>query len=361
LTMIIQSKFKNYNVHIEKDFSFIAGVLALPNTYFVVDRKVYNLYHEQMEDIPDDQIFLIDAIEENKTIETALEICEKMTNIPAKRNAQLVSFGGGIIQDITGFVANILYRGIQWTFVPTTLLAACDSCIGGKTSLNYKRFKNLLGTFYPPDDIYICPAFFRTLSKRDFESGMGEVVKFNIMAGEAGIDNIENRMDALLKKDENELSECVINSLRFKKQFIEEDEFDRGTRIKLNFAHTFGHAIETTTNYEIPHGTAVAIGMIMANHVSFKRKLLNADFVKKSEKVLLQVIHVDPELLEISLDAFLGAMRKDKKQVDDHLTAVLMTKEEDNLRIIHDLQTKEVEDALKYFQNIYAEKQEEIF
>lgn len=354
--MIIQSRFKAYEIHMEKDFSFIAGLFVLSDSYFVMDRKVYHIYEEYLNGITENKLFLIDAVEENKTIETALEICEKMTHMSAKRNSHLISFGGGIIQDITGFVANILYRGIHWTFVPTTLLAACDSCIGGKTSLNYKKYKNLLGTFYPPDDIYICPAFFHTLDQRDFESGMGEVVKFNIMAGKQGIANIENKMAALLKKDDEELSECVINSLNFKKQFIEEDEFDHGVRIKLNFAHTFGHAIETTTSYEIPHGTAVAIGMIMANYISFKRELLDADFVKRCEKVLLQVIHVDSGLMEIPLDAFLGAMRKDKKQMGEQLTAVLMTKEEDNLRIIHNLQPEEVEDALRYFQNIFAEK-----
>lgn len=351
--MIIQSKLKEYSVHIEKDFSFFPELFALPNSYFVMDRKVFNLYKECIAVLKAKKIFLIDAVEENKTIETALKICENMTEISAKKNVHLVSVGGGIIQDITGFVANILYRGIHWTFVPTTLLAACDSCIGGKTSLNYKRFKNLLGTFYPPDQIYICPLFFETLSKRDFESGMGEVVKFNIMAGEQGLINIEKNISSLLEKDGGELSKCVINSLQFKKQFIEEDEFDRGVRIKLNFAHTFGHAIETETNYEIPHGTAVAIGMIMANHISLNRKLLDADFVERCERILLQVIHIKPELMNISVTKFIQAMRKDKKQVDDQLTAVLMTKEKDSLRIIHDLQVEEVEDAMEYFRSIY--------
>ena len=124
-----------------------------------------------------------------------------MTGLAAKRNIHLVSFGGGIIQDVTGFVANVLYRGIYWSFVPTTLLAACDSCIGGKTSLNYKHYKNLLGTFYPPDYIYICSKFFKSLSQKDFESGLGEVVKFNIMFGEKGLNKIEGKIDYLLQRD----------------------------------------------------------------------------------------------------------------------------------------------------------------
>lgn len=141
----------------------------------------------------------------------------------------------------------------------------------GKTSLNYKKFKNLLGTFFPPDEIRICTPFFKTLTEKDFQSGLGEVVKFNVMFGEKGIRNIEDNIDELLKRDDDKLLQFVNSSLLFKKDFIEEDEFDRGVRIHLNFAHTFGHAFETMSHYEIPHGTAVAMGTIVANRISLSR------------------------------------------------------------------------------------------
>ena len=128
-----------------------------------------------------------------------------MTTMAAKRNTHLVSVGGGIVQDITGFVANCLYRGIKWTFYPSTLLAACDSCIGGKSSLNYKGFKNLLGSFYPPDEIYIYPQFFHTLSDRDYCSGLGEVVKFNVIAGEEKFVKLENEIYDILNYDYKKL------------------------------------------------------------------------------------------------------------------------------------------------------------
>lgn len=166
--MIIKSSTKDYQVNIYNNFDKAKSIEVDKNTFVVIDKILYGLYEKELfSGIPEDQLYIIEAIEENKTIETALAICEIMTNIPAKRNAKLISFGGGIVQDVTGFVANILYRGIHWTFYPTTLLAACDSCIGGKTSLNYKSFKNLLGTFYPPDEINICTPFFKTLSERD--------------------------------------------------------------------------------------------------------------------------------------------------------------------------------------------------
>lgn len=353
--MIIHSRFKDYTVTIEKKLDFLEGLSRTPDTEFVIDEKIYNLYLDKLSEIPQERLICVEAVEENKIVDTALAICEKMTEISAKRNAHLVSIGGGIIQDITGFVANILYRGIHWTFVPTTLLASCDSCIGGKTSLNYKKFKNLLGTFYPPDDIYICPNFFQTLSQKDFESGLGEVIKFNIMAGESGLRNIELNIGKILERDEILMNQFVESSLNFKKEFIEIDEFDRGERIKLNFAHTFGHAIETVTNYEIPHGTAVAIGMIMADYLSVKRGLLDEEICKRAEKVLLQVIHINLRLTDYPIENFIAAIRKDKKQTNESLTAVLMTDTAKDLRIVHDIDEKEVIAAINYFQRMYSE------
>ena len=138
-----------------------------------------------------------------------------------------------------------------------------------------------------------------------------------------------------------------------KKTFIEEDEFDRGERVKLNFAHTFGHAVETVTQYRIPHGTAVAIGMIMANSISVKRGMLSCETAKKSEKLLLQVIHVDFSVMDKPLDEFVQAMRKDKKQVSTSLTAVLMTNVPKDLKIVHDVKLEEVQYAFEYFKTIY--------
>lgn len=354
--MIIKSRFKDYEVVFEKSFDFIKELLNQPLSQLVIDRQIYNLYQEFFRGTDESKLILIDATEENKTIETALSICEQMTNIPAKRNATLISFGGGIIQDITGFVANVLYRGIKWIYVPTTLLAQSDSCIGGKTSLNYQKYKNLLGTFYPPDVIHICPGFIHTLTQADFESGMGEVIKFNIMGGKEGLTHIEESMPRLMKRENDAVEEAIHYSLQFKKDFIEEDEFDKGERIKLNFAHTFGHAVETVTQYKIPHGTAVAIGMIMANNISVKRGLLNPDIAKRSEKLLLQVIHVDYASMDKPLDEFVLAMRKDKKQINTSITAVLMTDVPKDLRIVHDVEMEEVSEAFAYFREIYTKE-----
>ena len=353
--LTIHSKLKDYNVYLEDNLQFLTKLAETSNAQFVIDAKVMELYRQPLQCIPQEKIITVEATEEHKVIETALEICEKITEIAAKRNTTLISLGGGIIQDLTGFVANIMYRGIQWIYVPTTLLAACDSCIGGKTSLNYKKYKNLLGTFYPPDEIYICPQFFNTLSRRDYLSGLGEVVKFNLMQGGLGLANMERDISKLIERDPDAVRKYVLTSLQFKKPFIEVDEFDRGERIKLNFAHTFGHAIEVITGYEIPHGTAVAIGMIMANHVSASRGYLKEDVVRRMEQILLQVIEINPKPLAAPLSDYLAVIRKDKKQIGDSLTAVLITKysEMGELQIIHDMTEREVEEAIAHFRSVY--------
>lgn len=357
--MKIQSKLKEYEIVIEKNEAFFDKLSVISNAFYVIDRNVYELYQGLFHRIPKKNLYLLEATEENKIIETALEICERITEIPGKRNATLVSVGGGVIQDITGFAANVIYRGIHWVFVPTTLLAACDSCIGGKTSLNYKKFKNLLGTFYPPDVIYVYAKMFRTLTERDYKSGLGEVIKFNIMAGISGLENIEKSIGELLKRDPKAIDRFVESSLAYKKCFIEADEFDRGERIKLNFAHTFGHAIEVVTDYVIPHGTAVAIGMIMANHISGERGYLSPDIRKRSETILLQAIDIELSLLKRPLDEYMRAIRKDKKQESDSLTAVLITSygEYGELSVVHDITQNEIQSAINYFIKLYGEKE----
>lgn len=350
--MIIKSSTKNYHVNIDTTLEKARKMKVDDSTFAVIDKKLYGIYKADVfSEIPSEKIWLLDAVEENKTIDTALEICEKMTEIPAKRNASLISFGGGIVQDITGFAANILYRGINWIFYPTTLLAACDSCIGGKTSLNYKRYKNLLGTFYPPDEVNICAPFFSTLSEKDFMSGLGEVVKFNIMSGESGVARMEENIDLLLRKDNDKIKEFVETSLAFKKSFIEEDEFDKGVRIKLNFAHTFGHAFETVSDYAIPHGTAVAMGTIVADRISYMRGWLAESTVSRIEKILLQIIHIEKTDKLRDMDAIVAAVRKDKKQTGTELTAVLM-KGGMELEIVHDVTAEEIEKAVGYLFSI---------
>lgn len=345
--MEIKSRFKTYSVDFVDNFDNIKALAEEKEAFFVFDANVFELYRDELPILPAERLYLIEAVETHKNMDTVLDICEKMTAMAAKRNTHLVSVGGGIVQDITGFVANCLYRGIRWTFYPSTLLAACDSCIGGKSSLNYKGFKNLLGSFYPPDEIFIYTQFFRTLTTRDYCSGLGEVVKFNVIAGKDGLNKIEQDIDDILKHDYAKLKEYVHSSLSFKKEFIEEDEFDKGIRILLNFAHTFGHALETVSDYAVPHGSAVAIGMMIANDISVQHGYLQAEYAERIQKVcskILTNIHIKPEWANV--DNLVRAIRKDKKQTSDSINAVLI---KDNLKlaVFKDIKEDEIKKAVE--------------
>ena len=339
--MIIRSGIRDYTLSIESDLSFMEALPRDERAFYVVDAKVYALYVGTFAGVDRERLFLLDALEDNKTLDTALSICESMTRLPARRNARLVSVGGGITQDVTGFAANVLYRGVHWTFVPTTLLSACDSCIGGKTSLNYKGYKNLLGTFFPPEQIHVCARFFETLTEADFLSGLGEVVKFNLLMGNGGLADIEDALPALLDRDADAVNQFTERSLLFKKGYIEQDEYDTGVRVHLNFAHTFGHALESVSHYAIPHGTAVAMGTIVANEISARRGLLDSALAKRMEGVLLRIIPREriPESNDIA--ALTRAIHNDKKQVDDGITAVLLC-DDAKLALVHDVRADEV-------------------
>ena len=341
--MNIRSALKTYTLTIEQDpAAFVPSLLRRENAFFVLDANVFSLYPALFAAVPADRLYLLDATEEHKVIDTALAVVQRMTALPGKRNAWLVSFGGGITQDVTGFAANVLYRGVRWAFAPTTLLAACDSCIGGKTSLNLPPYKNLLGTFYAPDEIRVCPAFFRTLSEEDYLSGLGEVVKFNILGGDEGVAAIEAAMPALLRRDPAAAAAFTERSLLFKKPFIEEDEFDRGRRVLLNYGHTFGHAIESASQYAVPHGTAVALGSIMANRISAARGLLSESAMRRREALLTAILPDDAAgRLSFAPDALFDAVKKDKKNVDARLTAVLLCNGGE-LTVVHDLSRDEI-------------------
>lgn len=352
--MKIESKIKNYTVDFKSDYSFINKLILDNKAFFIIDMNVFNLYKETaFSNLSSDNLFLLEAIEENKNIDTVLTISKFITNLSAKRNIHLVSIGGGITQDITGFIANILYRGVKWTFIPTTLLSACDSCIGGKTSLNFGTYKNLFGTFYPPNNIYICTNFFKTLSKLDYFSGLGEVIKFNILGGNSSLKKLDKNIELLKERDLDIINNYTEQSLRFKKEYIEDDEFDNGKRIYLNFAHTFGHAIEATSKYQVPHGIAVVIGLLMANHISMNRNKLSKDVFRSIESLVKPIVVSNLKLDFFVVERIVDAIKNDKKQTSNKLTCILLNNDF-SLDLIDDLQITEVNTALSYIIELFG-------
>ena len=312
--MKIHSNIRDYEVHFCETGDFLGPLVArFKECCCVVDANVHRCHAGGcLREIAAAAPVVFPVCEERKTLDGVLELYDLLTGRAAKRNLTLISVGGGILQDITGFAASTLYRGINWIYVPTTLLAQADSCIGSKTSLNHKRFKNLIGTFYPPSEVFIYAPFLATLEEVDFFSGVGEVVKLHIMGGEDTTRLLIDRFDALARREPAVLHSAVEQSLRIKQGYITDDEFDSGRRNMLNFGHCFGHAIESAADFQVPHGQAVVVGMLLANVVR-RCGLLSerlCDFFAR--ELLLPSLRTPIRREFLAPEVVVEAMKKDK-------------------------------------------------
>lgn len=318
----VRSKFREYSVEFVKDFSQIVKEFSLEKTYFLVDKRIIELYRQKIQKIiPNERIIVVDANEQNKTLEYCYKVIEDLVGRKVRKDDILIAIGGGIVQDITAFISSIVFRGIDWMFIPTTLLAQSDSCIGSKTSINFGGYKNLLGNFYPPKRIINDISFLDTLSRDDIKSGIGEMLHYYFIAGSKYANQISKEYD-LLFEDRGRLEKFIIESLSIKKPVVERDEFDKGERNLFNYGHTFGHAIESVTKYEICHGQAVTMGMDIANYISLKLKMINGEMFNEMHEILMKNI---PQfcLDEKNLQQYILAISKDKKNIGSNLTCIL--------------------------------------
>ena len=305
----IKSRFGEYDVKFYDKVSDIQSYIQ--DQVVIVDAKVYELYKNYL---PSDSI-LFDCIEQNKTLDGSTTIFRELIKRKVKSNGKIIAIGGGILQDIVGFVCSTYCRGIQYDLVPTTLLSQADSCLGGKTSINVKGKKNILGTFYPPNNIYVCTEFLETLSTLDYCSGLGEVYKFHIL---------ENRIDQF--NIDGDITNMIYRGLLFKGDILSRDEFDKGERKYLNFGHTFGHALETTSQNNLPHGIAVILGSMIASRIASKLEYKVPNYNQLLEKgiELINKANVKLEQSWFNLESLLEIVKSDKKSTGK-LTMVLST------------------------------------
>ncbi len=345
-SLTIQSSIKNYEVSFQENEAFIASLSELEDLVFIVDKNVWELHQNGcLRALKNKKVIVQEAAEDLKNITTVCELYEKIMSYAPKKNITIVSIGGGIIQDITGFVTSSLYRGVKWIFIPTTLLAQVDSCIGSKTSLNFKQYKNLIGTFYPPSQIYIYTEFLKTLTQEDYYSGIGEMAKLHLIEGDAATSLFIKNLPKIDRREDAAVLEQIHACLKIKKAYIESDEFDSGRRNMLNYGHCFGHAIESATQFKISHGQAVVVGMILANEGAKKRGVLSSEneiFIR--EKVLIPSLKV--AVPKIDSQKTIDAMRQDKKNTGKGL-ALIVLKDGYNMEKISDLTSEEAKEILE--------------
>lgn len=319
--MIIQSYRGSYRVDF-LDRPVTMADIGEGELHPVVDARVAELYADRLGPLFDNpNTIRIEATEPNKSIERIIPVIEQMVANKIKRGHRIVAVGGGIIQDISCFIATTLMRGIDWQFLPTTLLAQADSCIGSKSSINMGAAKNILGTFNPPGQILVDPHFLDTLDPVDVRSGIGEIIKVHAIAGPEAYDRLATEFGTLTT-DRTVLARFMRDALSIKQGYIESDEFDRGIRNIFNYGHSFGHAIEAATHFVVPHGIAVTMGMAMANHIAAARGLISAAQRDRMAPILYAnfgAFGTHP----VPLSDLLAALTKDKKNTSTHLVLIL--------------------------------------
>jgi 3-dehydroquinate synthase len=275
------------------------------------------------------EAIFVEATETNKSLDASPALIEKMRKAGANRQTELVAVGGGIVQDLSAFIASVYMRGLKWSYMPTTVLAMVDSCIGGKSSINVGPYKNLVGTFHPPMRVLIDPALAETLPDDQRASGLIEAAKICFCRGEESFARHVSYGPSV-GMDTAALEQVIVNSLQGKKWFIEIDEFDKNERLLLNFGHTFGHAIEGATHFAVSHGIAVGLGILCAIEFERLRGVSYASVarVKLLEEHLHTMISEVPDLSKpigaMNVDDVIERFGSDKKHGPGHFTLILI-------------------------------------
>ncbi len=315
----IFSDKETYELHININKIYINELLKETKAV-VIDENVYELY-KMTYNFNISTLIFIDAKEYKKTPEFALKLCEQLMLKGVKRKDKIIALGGGITQDLVTFSTSILYRGIKWIWLPTTLLAQADSCIGGKSSLNYKSWKNIIGNFYPPSQIIIQSDFLKTLKEDDIRSGIGEIIKVHLLSGKKSIEYIISKLENY-KHNKDIMSEIIFNSLKLKNKILEIDPLDQGLRLKMNYGHSFGHALEASTNFAISHGIAVTVGIDMANYLALKlNKLSSSEFNLLHNFIISNLKEKD--YISFEFDDFITALKRDKKNDNQNYNLII--------------------------------------
>jgi len=273
----------------------------------------------------------IAADEEQKALDNIPRILKACRDAGLTRDGRILAVGGGIIQDIASFVASIYMRGVKWDYIPTTLLAMADSCIGGKSSINVGPYKNLAGTFHPPASIVIAPSLVSTLSKSQVASGLCEASKICFAKNPESFAQYLSLYASFKSGNTAALTKLIGLSLSCKKWFIEIDEFDRAERLLLNFGHSFGHALESATNYALEHGVSVGVGILAAIALGKTRnpELEAVSEVSLLEQHILELLVPLPELRgqldAVNKERFVHYFSSDKKHTPSNFRPILLT------------------------------------
>ncbi len=328
------SKEKEYKIDIsdcsfEKLMARIDDLTSGQKRLFVVSKKVYKLYGDCL-NLSETEVFLLKDGEQEKNFKNYIKIIEKMSDLGLSRSDVVIAIGGGVVGDITGFAASTYMRGIDFIQVPTTLLAMVDSSVGGKTALDLKSAKNIIGSFYQPKEVLININFLKTLDDRQYKSGLGEIIKYAFI--ENNCNHSQNLFmfefltlgsQKIMEREPVTLIRMIEYSLKLKISVVNQDEKESGLRKVLNFGHTYAHALETISGYKkFTHGEAVVYGMYFVIKWAYEKGYITYSYYRLSVE-LLEKYGFKPLKHNYPQEKLIEIMKKDKKASNGKITFII--------------------------------------
>ncbi|MGI1679163.1 MAG: 3-dehydroquinate synthase [Cellvibrionaceae bacterium] len=329
----VQIPGKSYNISIgqkalSRCVNDVSEIVNGRDVCIVTNQKVSEYYLESVKKMfvrSKINVVLLPDGEQFKTLETVNKIFDTLLENKHHRTTVLVALGGGVVGDMTGFAAASYQRGVDFIQIPTTLLAQVDSSVGGKTGVNHRLGKNMIGAFHQPQKVIIDIDVLKTLPSRELSAGLAEVIKYGLIADAKFYHWLENHIDDLIALDNESLVYAIERSCQIKADIVAQDERESGVRAYLNFGHTFGHAIENAQGYgSWLHGEAVAVGMVMALDLSIKMGWIASNEKDRLVKLLVRAKLPVTAPKGMTTESFLSLMAGDKKVLDGEIRLVLL-------------------------------------
>ena len=324
-----------YNIVIENDFSKLAeNVTKLEisgrKLAVITDSNVGPLYADKVAQCLKETgnnifVYTFEAGEKNKNLNTVQDVYEFLIKNKFDRKDMLVALGGGVVGDLTGFAAATYLRGIDFIQVPTSLLAQVDSSIGGKTGVDFRAYKNMVGAFHQPRLVYMNTSTLSSLNTRLFNSGFGEILKHGLIKDASYFQWLKDNIEKIAALDSGYLEEMIYRSCEIKRKVVEKKKKKKGERAQLNFGHTLGHAIEKQMNFELYHGECVVLGMIAALNICVERGTITKeeyDDIYNTFKAYNFPMTVD----KTTIDEVIAASKNDKKMDGNKVKFILLKK-----------------------------------
>lgn len=309
-------------IHVGEKLEHVKKYLPHGKVIIITDENVKKHYHS---DFPAYPVITISTGEQIKNLATCEMIYNELIRLEADRKTFILGIGGGIVCDITGFVASTYMRGIRFGFVSTTLLSQVDASVGGKNGVNFNSYKNMVGLFCQPEFVICDTSLLKTLSKKEISNGFAEIVKHGLIADKEMFSYIESNVQKALNLDNEVITKLVLDSVKIKAETVQKDEKEKGERLKLNFGHTIGHALEKLAlDEKTSHGRAVSMGMVAAASFSKIRGLITKQECQRISRLLLWLNLPVEHDIEPSL--IFEAVKKDKKREKDMINFVFLAK-----------------------------------